>query len=263
MRASALKPLPPRLPRRAGLDPHVVDPATGATLLHAAHDHHDGYGDSSGDIVRLLVAAGVPLDRPDGSQLTPLLHQCKPERVSACVVRALIEAGADVHARTERGESAAHLLASVWDYEGLGGTHESQQSASLLQVLAAAGLPVTAVRDAEGWTPLHTAAFKGPPDADVGALCELLELGADPNARDNDGNTPLHLLRGDIGLHSLEGLDVLEVVFVTGMGARAHGTRATCLLARLHVDPRSSTLAVPVPPSAPSRPPQSPTASRS
>ena len=40
-------------------------------------------------------------------------------------------------------------------------------------------------RDENGWTPLHVAA-----NADI--VAALLEAGADPKARDKDGDTPLH-----------------------------------------------------------------------
>ena len=38
------------------------------------------------------------------------------------------------------------------------------------------------------WTDLHSAAFEG----DAERVRELLKKGADPNVRDEDGDTPLH-----------------------------------------------------------------------
>ena len=48
-------------------------------------------------------------------------------------------------------------------------------------------------RDEDGSTPLHRAAFH---NANPEILTALLERGADPNARDEDGSTPLHRAAG-------------------------------------------------------------------
>ncbi|XP_072253317.1 BRCA1-associated RING domain protein 1 [Leuresthes tenuis] len=50
------------------------------------------------------------------------------------------------------------------------------------------GSPAVMKRNHKGETPLHLAAIKG----DVEAVRELLDLGADPNLKDNAGWTPLH-----------------------------------------------------------------------
>ncbi len=57
----------------------------------------------------------------------------------------------------------------------------------LVRECLAAGADPNA-RNERGWTPLQYAAWKG----NAAAINALLAGGADPNARDKDGDTPLH-----------------------------------------------------------------------
>ena len=96
------------------------------------------------------------------------------EKATTSDVKAKLEAGADVMARTKDGRTPLHSAAAF-------GTTES------IQVLLEAGADVMA-RHKFGRTPLHDAAGFGTPES----IQVLLEAGADVVARNKFGRTPLH-----------------------------------------------------------------------
>ena len=102
-------------------------------------------------------------------------------------VAACLEAGADVNARTD----------STFDdfsFSGVFGRNTPLHFATIyswdgmVTVLLAAGAEVDA-RDLQGETPLHWAAGR---NRNPAVVAELVEAGADLNAWGSDGNTPLH-----------------------------------------------------------------------
>lgn len=109
------------------------------------------------------------------------------QRTAADEVRRCLEAGADVNARSDRGETPLHVAAS-WTRDSL-----------VILILLEAGADVGA-RDDAGRTALHNAVRcrnSSPPRPDamtqtMGRVAFLVEAGADVNARDNEGRTPLH-----------------------------------------------------------------------
>ena len=105
-------------------------------------------------------------------------------------VAACLDAGADVNARTD----------STFDelfFDGVYGHNTPLHFATIyswdgmVTGLLAAGAEVDA-RNLSGETPLHWAAGR---NRNPAVITELVEAGADPNARDGDGNTPLHASR--------------------------------------------------------------------
>ena len=90
------------------------------------------------------------------------------------VARLLLEHGADVSARTNRGSTTLHVAASYGRVE-------------VVRVLLEYGANLDA-EDNKGRTPLHDAADNGR----VEIVRMLLEHSADADLKDNEGRTPLH-----------------------------------------------------------------------
>ena len=144
-------------------------------------------------VSNLLAEQGQPVDQPDRHGRTPLAMSVASNRTD--VIRTLLEAGADPNQRFRcqwqepdwGAMQAFHHQLEAWD----------EDQASLLTIAVfqenhvATALLLDAGADPNiascGWTPLHFACVQGHP-----ALAELLLLGgADPEVRNEQGNTPL------------------------------------------------------------------------
>jgi len=117
------------------------------------------------------------------------------------VVKFLIEAGADVSARTDEGWSAEGGLTPLMVAAG-------NCDPDAIRALIDAGSDVNA-RNRAGWSPLLLTA--GNEKSNPEALRVLIEAGADVNAHDGEGNTPL-LLAAERCLHP----EVIEVLLDSG-----------------------------------------------
>lgn len=100
-----------------------------------------------------------------------------------------LQAGADVHARGEHGETPLHRLASEAGYD-----QPFYPFARVVAAFVEAGADVNAP-DRGGGTPLHNAVGRFR-NQTVLAARALLDAGAEANARDGRGATPLHRLAG-------------------------------------------------------------------
>ena len=160
---------------RAGCPVEARDDSGCSALDHALEHGHVA-------AARALIRAGANGEAHDQYGLTALLRYCGTYTVRAGVVDALLRTGADVWARAPDGRTALHCAVPLWAGDRRG------RLGAVVRRLVAAGLPVD-VRDHVGHTPLHEAV--GDEGGERSAIRALLDLGADPNAADAQGRTPL------------------------------------------------------------------------
>lgn len=157
-----------RLLLKSGANPNTPI-ATGETpLLTCART-------GNADAVRLLIEYGARVDAKEPAQNQTALMWAVAERHPE-VVKALIEAHADVKAATKQGFTPIHFAARIGDLE-------------TLKLLLAAGVDVNLPTGGStgGYTPLLVATLR----AQVDTALWLLDHGADPNIN-TTGFTPLH-----------------------------------------------------------------------
>jgi ankyrin repeat protein len=150
------------------------------------------FSPSSGDAVRLLLSKGADVNTEDRGGMTALMAAAGSNNFPA--VRMLVEAGADVNHRGGFPQNIQRIT-PLMVAAGTG-------NLSAVQLLLEKGARADAVSDREnlprvkngsvaagGFTPLLRAATYGPPDL----VKALLNAGADVNAADVRGMTPLML----------------------------------------------------------------------
>ena len=134
------------------------------------------------EIVRVLLDHGAKVNAESELGQTPLrflLDGNRSGRDGLGVVRLLLERGADVNSRDRDNETPLHL-ASNYGKLAIG------------RVLLIHGANANAA-NIRGWTPLHMLSLWPWRVEDEPSLVEILvDGGADVDARDNDGETPLH-----------------------------------------------------------------------
>ena len=102
----------------------------------------------------------------------------------------LLDQGASTLSSDRLWNTALHY--AIGTYNPKGPTQLDMIARELVwAAIKAAGTHALSAHDAQGRTPLHIAALRGNP-----RLANLLlHNGADVNAQDNDGNTPMHLIQ--------------------------------------------------------------------
>ncbi|KAL4772881.1 ankyrin repeat-containing domain protein [Aspergillus nidulans var. acristatus] len=192
----------------------------------------------------LLLEAGCDINAADQQGWT-VLHFCLRDRLR--LAGFLVDQGANPNAKTQDGSTPMHLF---WDLPNQPDT---------LKALIGHGARLDTVRASDGMTPLHLYAKHNmlgdlsllrPYVSDWGltdsngntllhaavqslrakeATQELLNLGLDPNQRNNDGCTPLHLL--DMPADGLR--DVLNILCAAGADLEAKDHKGRTPLARV------------------------------
>lgn len=206
-------------------------------IAYVSHARFHGLADHDrvGDLARVLLAMGAPVEGEPGDAETPLITAASYGE--ADVARALLAAGADLEARgfaVPGGTALAHAVqfgnaevidvlvaaraqvrslveaAGVGDLDGFldDATPEEERAAALraavvcerletVDRLLATGVPVDV--EVDGGTPLHWAGWEGAPEA----VAHLLARGADASRKDPEyGLTPLGWSRhrgGEVG----------------------------------------------------------------
>jgi len=164
-------------------DPKYRDARGRTVLMNAARS-------GAPDAVALALRFRPDLNAADADDMTALMHsvhvapgaQPREAADAAKVVRLLIEAGADVRARTEEGDTAL-LLANT--------------DAAVVRALIAGGADVNA-QNKEGFAALAESL-----DPDVTRA--LLEAGASPWLRDEQDRTQYEIVAGNPGLTQVTG----------------------------------------------------------
>ena len=163
---------------KAGADLEAAGSWYGATPLHLAASVN-----MSLEVIDALLRAGADANART-SYSGPLLHTAARFRNPA-VVQALLNAGAAIDARNDSGCTALHAAAT------------QTFKAEVLEVLLEAGADVNVQCEFKGRpsgvTPLHLAAQY---NDELSITETLLRAGADLDAREFNGETPLHRTAG-------------------------------------------------------------------
>lgn len=225
----------------AGADVNIVAGHRGRSALHLAVMMSGNDAEGALRLVgRLLEMGADPNARADGGHV-PLHYAVRLG--SEALVAALLAALADVNARDDDGITPLHMAA------------QSPGGGAVVEALLQAGAEVDA-RDSTGRTPLHLAVgasvrwsdgialftFKRRMELgaarDGAAIAPLLRNGADADARDSVGDTPLH--------HAVAQGNPHHVAVILGAGADVNATNGsgdTPLHRAVSLRPTSETLA--------------------
>lgn len=161
-----------------GADANAAD-EEGRTPLHVAAER--GYA----EIAKILLDHGADVNARDLRGNTPLHYAALKGNVE--LVRLLLERGADPFALNTAGEAPADLAAEK------GHAQVAQVIKSWRRAKERGGVPERETVEAVSVAGLEGELFEAVRRGDARRVEGLLEKGADPNCRDENGLTPLHI----------------------------------------------------------------------
>ena len=161
-----------------GANAHVED-AQGRKPLHHLSPHlNDVDPQDVTRVTQLLLEQGVDVNVLDKKHETPLHIASSLGHLEN--VRFLLDHGAKADAENVDGQIPLHLV-SKYQYV-------NEENANVTRLLLQRGMDVNRRDSKQQATPLHFASFRG----QFEIALALLDHGADVNARNADGQTPLH-----------------------------------------------------------------------
>ncbi|XP_056911056.1 ankyrin repeat domain-containing protein 61-like isoform X2 [Takifugu flavidus] len=206
-------------------------------------DHIEDLTNKYGSNFLIRVLDTAPGDLWKALAAIPLHLAAANTRVKS--IQSLLSAGADPEIRDRLGRTALHLVISSWPHpltakHKLGsklkttGVHECSQAELCLQILCVHGININA--EVEGGS-RHTALHLSVHHRALSAVHILVSYGANINAVNSSGMTPLHMAAGVLHkdlIASLieEGADVNMVCAAGGPAlwehSSAHGSSSIC-----------------------------------
>ena len=159
---------------RSAIDVNGAGGRDGKTALHLSMLNENV------SLTKLLIEKGADVGKKDMEGNTAL-HLAE----DVAMMEALIEGGGGVKAANKLGFTPLHLAVSRKDVDGV-------------NMLVAAGAELNAGCEGNGRTAMHLAARDG--EGEMVAVLAEVGKWVNMNAKDRDGNTPLHLLAGGAGV---------------------------------------------------------------
>ena len=125
------------------------------------------------------------------------------------ITRMLLDHGANTNAKNENGDTPLHRVS-------LSRYYPEEVGVSITRLLLGRGVDVHAIDKYEN-TALHCAAFRARP----GITTVLLDHGANTNAKNKDGETPLHRVSQDKDSSKHDGVSVTRLLLERGVDVHA------------------------------------------